>query len=56
MQHFMFIMLVIRRQGLDDLVMIQELEGSARIFRQDQVGLFQGIQCPETDILQIADG
>ena len=55
-QYFMLIMLMIRRKRLDDLVMIQQLQGVPRIFRQDQVDLFQHLKCPEADVLQIADG
>ena len=54
-QYFMLIMLMIRSKRLDNLVMIEQLQGVPRILRQDQVGLFKHVKRPETDVLEISD-
>jgi hypothetical protein len=52
----MFIVLMIRGKGLDDLVMIQELQRVPGILCQDQVGFFEHVQRPEANVLEVADG
>jgi hypothetical protein len=49
-------MLVVRRQRLDDLVMIQQPGGIPGVFRKDKIHFFQHFECPERNILQITDG
>ena len=52
----MFIMLMIRRERFDDLVMIQQPAGIPGIFRKDHIDTFQHLQRPERNILQIPNG
>src|SRR6185437_7075122 len=56
MQDPMLIMLMIRRKGLDDLVMIQQPGRVTRILGQDHIDLLQHFQRPERNVLQIANG
>ena len=56
MQDPMLIVLMIRRERLDDLVMIQQPGRIPGILRQDQINLFQHLQRSERNVLQIANG
>ena len=52
----MFIMLMIRGQGFDDLKMIQQFHRVPGILRQDKVCFFKHVERPKTNVLEVADG
>ena len=55
-QYFMLIVLVVRREWFDNLIMIEQFQRVPGIFCQYQVGLLQYFERPECDVLQVAYG
>lgn len=51
----MFVVLMIGRKGFADLVMIQQMRTGTRILGQNQVHLFQDLECPEGNVFEVAD-
>ena len=52
----MFIVLMIRSKRFDDLLVVQQFDRGAGIFRQNQVSFFKNLQRPEADVLEITYG
>ena len=49
--NLVFIMLVVGREGLCDLVVVEQVRCIARVFRQDQVHFLQHLQRTQRDVL-----
>jgi hypothetical protein len=52
----MFIMLMKRRNGFADLVMVQQNRRCPGILSEYQIHVFQNFHCPESEICEIAYG
>ena len=50
------VVLVIADERLVDVVMLEEFAGVASVLAGDLIRLAQNAQCPERDVLEIADG
>jgi len=48
--------LMIGRNRLTDLVMIQQVRTGPGIFRQYEIHLLQHFKCPKCDVFEITDG